>query len=149
MAAILALNLGLRFLLEPCLLAAVGYWGFHVGGKSPVRRLGLPILVVVVWGVFIAPKATVKVPTAVWVLLQVALFGGASLGLFSAGQMGLAIVLAVAVALNSLALYLLQRCAALSQSTAWVCAPVLQILRRCAVERAGGQPSPGAFWHRR
>ena len=31
--------LALRFLLELCLLAAVGYWGFHVGGGTPADRL--------------------------------------------------------------------------------------------------------------
>ena len=31
------LNLGLRFVLELCLLAALGYWGFRVG-SGPVLK---------------------------------------------------------------------------------------------------------------
>src|SRR5689334_23481657 len=55
-----AANLGLRFLLELCMLAALGYWGFQAG-DGPVLKivlgLGAPLLAAVVWGLFIAPRA--------------------------------------------------------------------------------------------
>ena len=30
-------NLALRFLLELCALAALGYWGFHTGPNLPIK----------------------------------------------------------------------------------------------------------------
>jgi hypothetical protein len=56
-----ALNLLVRFLLELCMLAAVGYWGFktHSGWTMKIIfGIGLPVVIAVLWGLFIAPKAT-------------------------------------------------------------------------------------------
>lgn len=52
------LNLALRFLLELCLLAAVGYWGFKTQSGLLMKILfgiGLPVLIAVLWGTFLAP----------------------------------------------------------------------------------------------
>ena len=60
MAVVQAINLGLRFVLELCLLAALGYWGFQLEQSWPVRILmgiGAPLLAAVLWGTFVAPKA--------------------------------------------------------------------------------------------
>lgn len=60
MAIIQATNLGLRFVLELCLLGALGYWGFQLEQGWLVRVLmgiGVPLLAAVTWGMFIAPKA--------------------------------------------------------------------------------------------
>jgi hypothetical protein len=91
-----------RFLLELCLLAALGYWGFETGGWA----LGLcaPLAAAVVWGMFIAPKARYPVPTAVWVGLQVVLFGAAALGLAAVASTGLAVLFAIAVVLHGAAM---------------------------------------------
>ncbi len=70
-----------RFLLELCMLGALGYWGFKTGDSAVTQvllGLGAPLLAAVVWGLFIAPKATFEVPKAVWVGLQVVLFGAAA-----------------------------------------------------------------------
>jgi hypothetical protein len=101
-------NLGLRFLLELCALAALGYWGFRTGQGLPAKLglgVGAPLLAAVIWGVFVAPKAPVRVPTAVWLLLQLAIFGAAVAGLFAAGHPRLAWALGVAVAINGLLMY--------------------------------------------
>lgn len=105
MAAIAMINLGLRFLLELCLLAALGYWGFRVG-QGPAARLilglGAPLLAVVVWGLFMAPKATVPLPGPLHLAGEVALFGLAAAALFAAGQPRLAVLFAVAALVNRL-----------------------------------------------
>lgn len=47
-----ALNLLVRFLLELCMLAAVGYWGFTTGSSWVVKiilGIGLPLLVAALW----------------------------------------------------------------------------------------------------
>ena len=52
--------------------------------------VGAPLLVAVVWGTFIAPKATVKVPPAVWIGLQVIVFGAAAVALAAVAPPSLA-----------------------------------------------------------
>ena len=101
-------NLLLRFLLELCALAALGYWGFRTGQSMPVKLLlgiGAPLVAAVVWGMFVAPKASVPVPVWLWLALQAIIFGLAAAGLAAAGQRALAIVLVLAVAANGMLLY--------------------------------------------
>jgi len=96
-------NLGLRFLLELAALAAVAWWGWETGGSaapSLALAIGLPTVVAVVWGAFIAPKAPFHVSRPVWYGLQVAIFGGASLALASAWSPAAGIVFALVVAAN-------------------------------------------------
>ena len=50
------LNLGVRFLLELCLLAALAYAGLQV---SVVLAVAAPLAAAVVWGLFVSPKARV------------------------------------------------------------------------------------------
>jgi hypothetical protein len=96
-----------RFLLELCLLAALGYWGFETGDSTPAKwalGLGAPLLAAVVWGMFIAPKARYEVPAAVWIGLQVILFGAAALGLAAVASAQLAAAFAVVVVLHGVAM---------------------------------------------
>lgn len=99
-----AANLALRFLLEVSALVALGYWGFHVGSSEPlhwVLGIGAPLVAAVVWGLFIAPRATVNVSNTVWIVLQILVFGSAVAALVAAGISTLAIVFAAALAVNA------------------------------------------------
>jgi hypothetical protein len=52
MPVLKALNLLVRFLLELCLLAAVGYWGFRTGSGWAMKimlAVGLPTLIAILW----------------------------------------------------------------------------------------------------
>ena len=101
-------NLLLRFLLELCALAALGYWGFQFGQNLPVKiglAIGAPLIAAVVWGMFVAPKASVPVPVWLWLALQAIIFGLAAAGLLAAGQRTLAIALVLAVLVNGILLY--------------------------------------------
>jgi len=101
-------NLALRFLLELCALAALGYWGFQAGHSLAVRiglAIGAPLLAALVWGTFIAPKASIPAPTWLWLVLQAVIFGCAAAGLVASGHGKLAVVFALAVVINSLLLY--------------------------------------------
>jgi len=102
MKALEFLTLLVRFLLELCLLGALAWWGFDAGGW--VLGLGAPLAAAVVWGLFIAPKARYPVPLAVWIGLQVVLFGAAALGLAAVASTGLAVVFAVVVVLHGAAM---------------------------------------------
>ena len=91
------LNLGVRFLLELCLLAVLAYAGLRV---NVVVSIAAPLVAAVLWGVFISPKARVPLPTAAWVAVQVVLFGAAAVGLILAGKALLGVLFAIAVAVN-------------------------------------------------
>ena len=98
-------NLALRFLLELCLLAALGYWGFRVG-SGPVLKvilgIGAPVLMAAVWGTFISPKAKVRLSAPRHLAAEVAILALGFAALHSAGQSGLALVFAAVAALNRL-----------------------------------------------
>jgi len=98
-----SLALTVRFLLELAALAAVSWWGFEV---SWLLGLGAPLLVALVWGAFISPKAAVKVPKAVWVGLQVLVFGAAALALAAVAPAWFAPAFVAVVVLDSAALAL-------------------------------------------
>jgi hypothetical protein len=102
-----SLTMLVRFLLELCMLAALGYWGFKTGDGAAMQWLlgiGAPLLVAVVWGAFIAPKATVEVSQAAWVGLQVIVFGAAVLALAAVAPAQLAVIFALAVVLHGAAM---------------------------------------------
>jgi hypothetical protein len=101
-----SLILLIRFLLELAMLAALGYWGFKTGDSAVMQwllGLGTPALAAVLWGLYIAPKATHKVPKAVWIGLQVVLFGAAAGALAAVAPQSLAVVFAVAVVVDGAA----------------------------------------------
>jgi hypothetical protein len=103
MVALKGTNLVLRFLLELCLLAALGYWGFHVAGgrvAKAVLGLGVPVAMMIVWGMFMSPKARVPLPGPVHLGMEVAIFGLGAAALFGAGQLRLAWLFVAAVVLN-------------------------------------------------
>ncbi len=105
-------NLALRFLLELCLVAALGYWGFKTGqgwiAKSGLG-IGAPLLAAVVWGAFIAPKAAWLLPNPWLLILELALFSLAGAALYLAGQPILAWILGLTYSLNKILMYLWQQ----------------------------------------
>ncbi len=96
MSAVRAVTLGVRFLCELGMLAALAIWGAHVGeGPWAVAlAVGAPLAAAAIWGAFVAPKARWPVPLGARVAIELVLFGAASLALWSAGPPVLAIVLA-------------------------------------------------------
>ncbi len=96
-----AANLGLRFLLELCLLAALAAWGFGLGGVvGVVLGIGLPVAAAAVWGLWIAPKAANRLADPRRLALELVRFALAGAARAAAGYRNLAIALAVAVAVN-------------------------------------------------
>jgi Protein of unknown function (DUF2568) len=93
-------NDGLRFLLELAALASLAYWGFETadGVLGWVLGLGAPLLMAVVWGTFMSPKASHRVDDPVRILAEIAIFGAAVAALAVAGQIVLAVVFGVLVA---------------------------------------------------
>ena len=103
MIVITSLNLLIRFLLELCMLGVVAVWGFKTGDGAPMKALlgvGAPLLMAVVWGVLVSPKATVKLPRATWIALQAVLFGAAAVALATFASTALAVGFVAIVAAN-------------------------------------------------
>lgn len=93
MNALKSLNLGARFLLELGMLAAVGYWGFKTSSNWFLKILlgiGLPVLIAVLWGMFVAPKATYLLSGASYLTVELILLALGSLALFASGKPALA-----------------------------------------------------------
>lgn len=107
-----AINLGIAFLLELCMLAALAYWGVSTGGETlgkVVLGVGAPVVAAVVWGLFLAPRATITLGQPWRALLEAVVFLAAAVALYAARQGVLALVLLVAVALNQGVLYVTRR----------------------------------------
>jgi hypothetical protein len=70
------------FLLEVAMVAALCFWGFmHPYPWNVVLGLGVPAVVVVLWGIFMAPKAVRRLApvTVAWVSLGVFLASAVAL----------------------------------------------------------------------
>jgi hypothetical protein len=98
MEVIKTANVVLRFLLEVCILLALGYWGFQTGQGLLAKiglGIGVPLLAAVMWGLLGAPGSPWQLLDPWHLVLEVILFGGAALALSVAGQrvLGLAFVL--------------------------------------------------------
>lgn len=98
-----AINAGLAFLLELAMLAALGYWGFY-GDKSVLAKwmlgIGLPLLAAIVWGLFLAPRASYRLGSTSGNLLSLILFLLAATALFYTQHTVLAIVFALTAVVN-------------------------------------------------
>jgi multisubunit Na+/H+ antiporter MnhB subunit len=80
-------------------LAALAFWGFTTPDGALLKILlgvGAPVLAAVVWGTFLSPRASVRVPGPLLVILEMALFAVAAIALNAAGQPTLATALAIA-----------------------------------------------------
>jgi Protein of unknown function (DUF2568) len=90
--------LAVRFALELCALAALGYWGFHThsGAAAWLTGLGGPLAAALLWGALVAPKrAFGDAPPAVRLAAEAAVLAAAVAGLANAGRGGLGAALAV------------------------------------------------------
>ncbi|MFN8184934.1 MAG: YrdB family protein [Candidatus Nanopelagicales bacterium] len=100
--------LAIRFALELTLLGVYFAWGYSIVGGGVVGVLagiGMAVLVAVVWGVFLSPKARVALHPAVRTALEILVFVGAAVGLAALGHpgWGVALVVADVAVLGSLA----------------------------------------------
>jgi hypothetical protein len=101
------INLAIAFLLELCMLGALVYWGFQMGGSVPVKLvlgIGVPLVVAVIWGRFMAPRSETRLRGTSYLLLKLILFGAAAIALALAGQVTLAVVFAVVSVINQIGL---------------------------------------------
>lgn len=107
MDALRMLNLAVRFLLELCMLAAVGFWGFKSQDSWLMKILlgiGLPVLIATLWGMFLAPKATRPLSGASFLTLELILFSTGALSLFASGKPTLGWIYTITLVVNKILL---------------------------------------------
>jgi hypothetical protein len=105
--ALKTINLGVAFLLELAMLAALAYWGLQTNTSLALRivlGIGAPLLAALIWSRFMAPRSTTRLTGLPYYLLKLILFGLAAIVLAVAGQPTLAVVFAVVAAINQLLL---------------------------------------------
>ena len=106
------LNLAIRFLLELCMYVAVGYWGFKSQSIWVLKILfgiGLPVLMAVLWGTFLAPKATRPLSGASFLILELILFSSGAIALFASGKSTLGWVYIIILAVNKILLNVMKQ----------------------------------------
>jgi Protein of unknown function (DUF2568) len=96
-----SLNLALAFFLELAMLAALAYAGFQIA--SPLRfvvGIGAPLLAILFWARFMAPKAPTRLIKPAYLIAKFTLFGIATISLALVGQVTLAIIFIVVSVMN-------------------------------------------------
>lgn len=101
-------NVALRFLLELCVLVALGYWGFQTG-RGLIAKIGLgigaPVVAAVVWGLFGAPNSLQQLHDPWHLILEMVVFGAAAAALIAAGQRALGVIFALIFVINRVLMY--------------------------------------------
>lgn len=103
MAILKGLNATLAFLLELAMLASLGYWGYQSNDNALLKWLlaiGLPLIAIVIWSLYFAPRSTRRLSIVPGALLSLGLFLLAALALYSANQPMAAMVLAALTIVN-------------------------------------------------
>jgi hypothetical protein len=83
---------GVRFACEIAAVVAVVWWGW------PVLGILLGVVVIAVWGAWVAPKAKRRLPDPLRLLVELVIFALATAAFAGVGQTVVAIVFAVAAA---------------------------------------------------
>jgi Protein of unknown function (DUF2568) len=101
-------NLVLAFLLELCVLVALAFWGFSTGSGMLIKivlGIGAPVLAMIVWGLFGAPKGPWHLNGIWYLLLKIVFFGSAAVALYIARQHVLGVVFALIFVIITALLY--------------------------------------------
>ncbi len=98
-----AANLGLKFLLELACFAGLAYAGAAIGAGvwAVVLAVLFPLLAILVWGRWNAPKSTHRLPARTRIPLELLVFAVAAVLLLVAGAPVWAVVFAVLVVVNA------------------------------------------------
>ena len=97
------LNLLLRFVLELLVLLALFLWGVSVTDVLPLQVLlgiGAPAVAMLVWGMFVSPRASRRLPDPQRLVVEVVIFGAGALALAATGRLLPGLLLAAAAALS-------------------------------------------------
>jgi hypothetical protein len=96
-------NLALSFFIELFAVWALGYWGFRATDDTLLKfvlGIGAPAILIVIWGMWLAPKSTRRLRPPTLQIVKLIVFGVAAFALASAGEVTLAMAFAVVVIIN-------------------------------------------------
>jgi Protein of unknown function (DUF2568) len=98
-----AANLALKFLVELGAIAAFAYWGANAAGGmlSVLLAILAPVVVILAWGVFAAPKSGRRLPAVARVPFELFVFAGAVVALLAAGSTVGAVLFGALVVVNA------------------------------------------------
>lgn len=105
-----AFTLFLAFILEVGAILAIGYAGFHYDLPTIfqiILGIGLPVLFILFWGLYMAPKATKRLELKSYRIVKLGLFIGAGGMLLSVNEPIWAISFLILVAVDELLLLVL------------------------------------------
>lgn len=91
----------LAFVVELLALAALAYTGLEIAGVA--LALALPVIAVILWGLFAAPRARFRIPLAGQVMVKALVFGASVWGLVTTGHQTLAAAFGAVVLVNTVA----------------------------------------------
>ncbi len=98
-----SLNLVFRFVLEMLVLAVLFLLGLSISESllfKVVLGLGMPAIVILVWGLFVAPKASRRLPDPARLVLEVVVWSLGAVGLALVAGPLPALLFGAAVAIN-------------------------------------------------
>lgn len=95
----------LRFFLELFAFVSLGIWGFlafPLPWPGVLIGIGAPLLAILVWALFVSPKAVFRIDVFGKALVEIAVFSAAAIGWWMLGQPIVAIVFAVVAAVSGI-----------------------------------------------
>lgn len=101
--AMKGLNLAFRFVLEMLVLVALFLFGWALTDSLPAQLVlgfGLPAIVVVLWGLFVAPKASRRLEDPVRLAVELVIWFAGALAFGLAVSWIVALLFGLAVLLN-------------------------------------------------
>ncbi|MET8102175.1 YrdB family protein [Streptomyces sp. NPDC005236] len=99
-----AANELLAFVVEIVALACLGWWGFTTGHSQMLHVLlgvGTPLLAIVLWSLFAAPKARLRPGLPVVLVVKAVVLGGGAAAVYGVGHPVAATVMAIVVVANT------------------------------------------------
>lgn len=112
MEIIKSINLASAFFLEIAMILAFGYFGFHYPQNillKYVLMIALPLVAIILWGYFAAPKSKHRLQQPYRVLFALAIFGASVFLLNMTGKTMLAAVFAIMVIINQLLAFIFKQ----------------------------------------
>ena len=106
-----AANLALKFVLELAAIALLATWGSRTGHgvTSVVLAVAAPIAMIIIWGLWAAPRASRRLPDRLRIPLELTIFAAAGVLAYLSGLHVAAIAFGVVAAINAVALSLLDQ----------------------------------------
>ena len=95
----------LRFLLELFAFVTLGIWGFvafPLPWPGVLVGLGAPALAILLWALFVSPKAVFRIDPFVRAFVEIAVFSAAAIAWWTLGQPVVAVAFAVVAGVSGI-----------------------------------------------